>query len=145
MKLRRMAAWIAMVSGAVLLASTTGGIAASQGGKVENRWQQAGTHVARYRVYCSSGSESHQQVSITTQNGLMMHGLWDGKKFKEGRTYYARVEAVRADGTVTAKSRRIAFTITPVHSHAYPPKVSLNFQFKVLWANIAAHLGRHAI
>jgi hypothetical protein len=37
MKLRRMAAWIAIVSGAVLLASTNGGMAASQGVKSEHR------------------------------------------------------------------------------------------------------------
>jgi hypothetical protein len=109
------------------------------------RWEQAGTHVARYWVYCGSGPESYQQVSITAKNGLMMHGLGEGRKFKKGGTYYARVEAVQADGTVSAISRPIAFTITPVHPHAYPPKISLDFQFKVLWANIAAFISRHAI
>ena len=115
----------------------TGFAAAYHGGNVHFFWDTAGDPAGHYRIYCGTRPGHYEQIYPATGHSLDVSRFTHDRPFLRDRRYYARIEAVSADGKKSGPSEEISFSIRPASGAQYP-RIPLDLKIRVLWANVRA-------
>jgi hypothetical protein len=107
------------------------------------RWDSMNPNVKRYRIHIGGTSKTYNQIIDVSKNGLVTQHFMRHQTFEKNKTYYAAVEAISADGGESEISPEIPLKITSDRRLARARRLSLNFQIKVVWANIHAYFKRY--
>jgi hypothetical protein len=121
------------------LKAPTGFAAAFQNGAVYFYWDTADDTRAHYRIHCGTRPGRYERIYPATSHGLRVTEFAPGRPFAAHRRYYARIEAISANGRKSVPTGEISFKIQPA-ADLRQPHIPLELKFRVLWSSVRALL-----
>jgi hypothetical protein len=119
------------------LKAPAGFAATCKDGTVHFYWDTAEETRAHYRIHCGTRSGRYERIYPATGRRLRVTEFAPGQPFDAGRRYYARIEAICANGRRSVPTGEISFTIHP-STGPDKPHIPLGLQVRVLWSNVRA-------
>jgi hypothetical protein len=121
------------------LNTPTGFGASFHDGAVYFFWDTADDTRSHYRIYCGNRPGQYERIFPATGHGLRVTEFAPGRPFAAHRRYYARIEAISANGRKSVPTGEISFKNQPA-ADLRRPRIPLGLEFRVLWSSVRALL-----
>lgn len=115
----------------------TGFAATYKHGAVHFYWDTAEDSRAHYRIHCGTRPGQYDRIYPVTGHRLRITEFAPETPFGTGQRYYARIEAISANGRKSMPTDEISFVTRPT-ADLCKPHIPLALEIRVLWSSVKA-------
>jgi hypothetical protein len=119
------------------LKAPTGFAATYKDGAVHFYWDTTYDTRAHYRIHCGIQPGRYERIYPAIGHRLRVNEFAPGQPFAAGRRYYARIEAISANGRKSMPTEEISFITRPT-AVLGKPHIPLGLEVRVLWSSVLA-------